>query len=120
MIDVTLPISLPRANALLRMHWSKRRKLRTDYLNELLVAGVRSQPREHERKRVTITRILGPGQRRFDRDNLHASVKQLCDALTYKGLIFDDNPGWIDLSVDEDTGNRSQGPAVRVRVEPVE
>lgn len=117
MIDVTLPIDLTSANKLLRMHYQARKRLQTDYLNHLLVAGVKSVERRPKRRQVTITRVLGPRQQRFDRDNLFASVKGLLDALRIKGVIFDDTPGWVDLVVTEDESRRSDGPAVRIQIE---
>jgi hypothetical protein len=120
MIDVTLPIDLIGANKLLRMHWRERKALRVDYQNHLFANGVRFQRVAPEgRQRVTITRILGKGQRRFDRDNLHASVKGLVDALRGQNAIRNDNPAAIELAVLEDASNRASGPAVRVRVEAV-
>lgn len=118
--EVTLPIDLIGANKLLRMHWRERKAHQVDVLNHLVVAGVRWRERKPERRAVTITRILGPRQRRFDADNAHASCKQVLDSLRAQGVIFDDSPAWIDLSVAEDCDNRSSGPAVRIRVEPVE
>jgi hypothetical protein len=120
MIDVTLRIDLIGANKLLRMHWRERKQLRIDCLNYLLVAGVKTRTPEPVKQRVSITRILGPRQRSFDTDNAYAACKNLLDCLQIKGMIFDDSPAWIDLTVEEDSANRSAGPAVRVRVEAVE
>lgn len=121
MIDVTLPVDLVGANRLLRMHWRERKAVQLDYQNHLFVHGLRFRRMAPEgRQRVTITRILGRGQRRFDTDNLHGAVKPLVDALRGQNVIRDDNPAAIDLIVLEDPANRSAGPAVRVRVEGAE
>jgi hypothetical protein len=118
MIDVTLKIDLVGANRLLRMHWAERKAVQLDYQNHLFAHGLRFRRMAPEgRHRVTITRILGKRQRRFDRDNLHGSVKLLVDALRGQNVIRDDNPAAIDLVVLEDASNRAFGPAVRVRVE---
>jgi Holliday junction resolvase RusA-like endonuclease len=117
MIDVTLPLDLVGANKLLRMHWRERKQYQTHVLNHLVVAGVRWRERQPAKQAVTITRILGPKQRRMDTDNAHASCKQVLDGLKKQGVIFDDSPAWIDLTVNEDSANRASGPAVRVRVE---
>jgi hypothetical protein len=117
MIDVTLPVDLVGANKLLRMHWAERKAHRIDVLNHLVVAGVRWRERKPEKRAVTITRILGPKQRPYDPDNQFSACKEILDALRLQGVIFDDSPTWLELTVQEDATNRSAGPAVRVRVE---
>jgi hypothetical protein len=120
MIDVTMPIDLPSANAILRMHWRKQRQLRTEYRNWLWArARCVSHPPEGK-QRVTITRILGPRQREFDPDNLPASCKSLIDALRDCKHIGNDTGRDIELVLLEDSANRAAGPAVRVRVEAAE
>ncbi len=82
------------------------------------------------KRRVTITRILGPRQREYDRDNLFSGSKIVLDAMkparpahqtTWKsgprkgairlvaavegaGLIVDDSPQWLDLVMCQERG----------------
>lgn len=117
MIDVTLPIDLVSANKLLRMHYQARKRLRVDYRERLFEHGIRRKNPPEGRQLVRITRVLGPGQREFDTDNLHGSVKELLDSLRDFRIVRDDTPSAIELVVEQDAQRRGGGPAVRVRVE---
>lgn len=46
-------------------------------------------------------RITRYGSRFLDADNCNSSVKFVCDALRYSGLIPDDNPEAIELQVSQ-------------------
>ena len=70
------------------------------------------------RQRVTITRILGKGQRLYDPDNLQGgTAKALIDALTDLGMWLDDAPGLLDRVYRQDSTQRHNGPAVHVLIE---
>lgn len=117
-VEVTLPIDLVSANRLLRMHWREQRKLRQDYRNLVYASGASRRVAPEGRQRVSVTRILGPKQQLMDADNVTTACKSLVDALRDQRLIRDDTPAAIELHVDQDDGQRANGPAVRVRVEP--
>jgi len=55
-------------------------------------------PQEGCRPRVGV-RITRCGTQLLDKDNLYGSTKYLCDALRYKGLIPEDDPESIHLTV---------------------
>lgn len=42
-------------------------------------------------RRVTLTRVMGRGQREFDRDNLHGGCKVIVDAMVRAGLLMGDD-----------------------------
>lgn len=54
--------------------------------------------------KVHICRIYGKRQRAFDKDNLYSGIKPVLDALKEEGVIHDDNPGEIDLTVEQRRG----------------
>ena len=104
-------ISIPRVpvgpngpKGLLRMHWSKRRKLKWGWETEILYAlrtsadyanWVVSPATIDQRRRVTIRQYR---KRLFDRDNLFTSCTPLINAM--KGiLIRDDSEKWLSLHV---------------------
>lgn len=75
-------------------------------------------PSPHQ-QHVTITRILGKGQRLFDPDSIgRGDAKELVDALTMCGWWKDDSAKWI-TAVDyrQDATQRRNGPAVEITVE---
>ena len=65
---------------------------------------------------VLYTRILGPGQRAWDNDNLAASCKQLQDALTELGWWYDDSAKWLSVIGYRHAEHRGEFPAVMVSV----
>lgn len=67
---------------------------------------------------LTLTRILGAGQRLWDNDSIgRGNAKELIDSLVALGWFHDDKPKWI-FGVDyrQDDKRRSLGPAVEVVV----
>src|SRR5690554_5981159 len=92
------------SNGLIRMHWSKRKKLKRDYHIEILS----QKPRKFKgRVNVRITRYSSAVP---DPDNVGASFKLIGDALVDAGVIQDDNMGIIkDFSVSwEKSSNKEQ------------
>lgn len=75
---------------LLRMHWSRRQKLRTEY--EWVVSAAKL-PRLAGPVRLVLTRYsTGP---QMDYDNLVSTGKLLIDALVNCGILPDDSPAVI-------------------------
>ena len=70
---------------------------------------------------VTITRILGPRQSKWDADSvLRGSAKELIDALVAVGWFVDDGPRWIrHCDGRQDDTRRACGPAVEITVTEV-
>ena len=65
---------------------------------------------------LTITRVLGKGERLWDNDSiLRGSAKQLLDAIVGTGLLADDNPKYVSLVVGlQDDTQRELGPRIDV------
>jgi hypothetical protein len=68
------------------------------------------------RARVQVIRVLGPSQRRIDRDKLALMTAGLVDALvpTY---IRDDSEVYADISYTNDPSRRQDGPYIEIRVD---
>jgi hypothetical protein len=82
-------------NHFIYRHWSvmsrmKRQDRETLYM-ACLAAGVR---RADGKRRVTLTLVLGPRQRRCDGD---APWKSLLDGMTKCGALRDDSPDWVEV-----------------------
>lgn len=91
---VVLPQPTLSLNQLLNQHHHKRTADKRTWEKLLLVAsGPVRKPREI-RMRLDIERH---GSRELDPDNLRGGMKPLIDAIRRHGLIFDDNPKWLDL-----------------------
>lgn len=69
-------------------------------------------PTATAKRKVTITRLMGKGQREFDIPNLWGGIKALCDAMcldrVYRGktrpgagIIVDDSPKWAEFAVEQ-------------------
>lgn len=70
------------------------------------------------RQLLTLTRVLGKGQREFDVDNLAGgTLKHLVDALTRIGMWHDDSPRWLARRYFQDASRRFEGPGIHVRIE---
>lgn len=64
---------------------------------------------------VTLVRVLGPGQKPMDSDNLAILLAGLRDALK-PAYIVDDSPRWASFVYENDGSRRDQGPAIEVRI----
>lgn len=95
MIQATIPGPLPSLNALLKMHWAKRKRLKDQYILIL--------PKRQRRikKKTAVGIEVFHKTRRFDTDNLYGAVKPILDALRHNNLIYQDSPRWIDLNVSQ-------------------
>lgn len=114
---ITIPYPTPSNNELMRMHYHRRRRLRSE-LVAIASAGRRAagilRALSGERRRVTITRF---GVRTLDRDNLYGGAKLLVDALCDAGAIWDDDDEHLDLVVTQQlTEKRSARTDVRITI----
>ena len=82
------------------MHWTERRLRKKDYGWLLIKAGARDvQPAEAYEKRAVD--IHSYREKLLDPDNLYGSVKLLLDSMEDLGLIWDDGPEYLSLSVSQ-------------------
>jgi len=84
---------------------------------EQLARAFRRRPME-ELSLVTVTRILGRGERQWDCDSiLRGNAKQLIDALVSAGWFYDDSPQWISGCLGfQDSTRREIGPATEIGI----
>lgn len=92
---LTIPGYIPcGVNELLRVHWSKRRRLKLE-CRELVGHYSREQgiPRAEGKRRVSLSFTLSGRGKVKDDDNVR---KVLSDALVAAGLLVDDAPAWVE------------------------
>jgi Holliday junction resolvase RusA-like endonuclease len=83
------------------MHWAARKRY-NEYWRDLVRLEIDNS---HKPCKVKMSVAIGQMRRRkLDPDNLHASVKNLLDALKYWKLIKDDSEEWITLSCSQVVG----------------
>lgn len=65
---------------------------------------------------LIVTRVLGPRERLWDSDSvLRGNAKQVIDAVVATGLIADDGPKHVALTVGvQDDSRREQGPSIEI------
>ena len=113
--SVILPVELTNGNDGRGSKWFSSAKARKAI--EATLHGHRRTPFTGP-VHLTLTRILGAGQRLWDHDSIgRGNAKELVDSLVALGWFFDDKPKWI-FGVDyrQDDKRRSLGPAVEVVV----
>ena len=116
-ISVDLPTKWLSRNAVDKLHWSARGRLRAFYvalLGELGLCfpkGLRGG-----RWSLGLTRVLGPKERLYDTDNLVGGAKQLIDAMVSCGWFVDDSPKFLVVNCFQDEDFRGVGPFIRAKL----
>jgi len=103
----------PSANN--RLHWAKKARLMRVFKEDIawqVKAVYREKPLALAHVRCI---ILHSTAHLYDYDNAYSVVKSLVDGLTMGGLIEDDSPRHITLSVHQERGTAR---GVRITVEP--
>lgn len=120
MIVFTLPLKLTNNNEGQSRHWSKANKAKQMFAKALLETRFLFKEPQFK-QRITITRILGKGERLWDADSvLRGNAKQLIDALVDAGFFVDDGPKYISEGVGrQDDTDRANGPAIRIEIEKI-
>jgi hypothetical protein len=113
-ITLTVARASPSLNEINGRHWSHYRQEKRAWLDLIWVAkleaGIHGMPM-FERAAVRIERF---GRRSLDVDNLTGGCKMLIDSLRALGLIADDSPEHIHLTVTQHT---SRTPRTVIQVE---
>ena len=91
-VELTLPIELTNGNEGRSKHWAPAHKRRREY--ELAIRAEYPRPKKVKTPcRMTVTRVLGKRQRKFDADSLgRGNAKEIIDALVAVGFLPDDGP----------------------------
>lgn len=117
-LTLILPIQLLSKNARDKLHYQARNKLRQQYQDIIQTKYPRRAEPPQVRQRATVTRILGPRERRFDQQNIGAGTAiELVDALTAAGYWVDDNETWLETRFEQGSSKKLKGPAVAVEIE---
>lgn len=103
-------------------HWRRRWNLKQACLNAFGIWPVPATQFAY----VTITRVLGPGERLFDADNYVYACKAIVDSLTnrrpkrhggYAGggnYIIDDSPTHATVIYTQEATRRHEGPCIEI------
>ncbi|MGC2234213.1 MAG: hypothetical protein WBA09_22120 [Candidatus Acidiferrum sp.] len=97
-MTMNIPDVPPSLNKLLRMHWRRRAVEKAKWITEILVS------REigfHATGKMRVTITLNHS-RFYDKDNAYGACKILVDSMKNFGLIRDDSPEWLDLTVEQE------------------
>ena len=96
-VEFEIPWVPPTLNQLLRLHWSKRRKMAWTAGAYLIAAGLsRRQPGTRSRVRVTIQMYR---KNPTDRDGAQGSCKVFFDIIRRAGWAVDDSEKWMEQDV---------------------
>lgn len=117
---LALPIELTNGNDGRTKHFWQAAARRKQY--EAIITLMRPRPRPIPTPcRITITRVLGKGQRLFDADSLgRGNAKELIDAIVAAGFLPDDGPRHVtEVTYRQDATRRRDGPSTEVTIEPV-
>jgi hypothetical protein len=106
---------LPQANQLLR-EWGWKRKHRLRQAGRIRFGMLPSPLRVTTFAYVRVIRILGPKQKRLDRDNFALLTKPLIDAAVDCGYLVDDCEEWADITYTQDDTRREKGPAIELEI----
>lgn len=115
----TLPIQVPSQNTVKRAQWKGNRgyykRLREDF-GFAIKAKAQWVPKATGPRKVTITRLIPKGGRRYDQDNLISASKCLVDEMVAFGLLKDDSEAWAVIQYEQE---KSSEHGTRVTLEEV-
>lgn len=120
MTTLVLPIELTNGNDGRTKHFGAAAKRRREYEATIRYLHGRIQPVSTP-CRITVTRILGKGQRLMDADSLgRGNAKELIDAIVAVGFLPDDGPRHVtEVAYRQDDTRRSDGPSTEITIEAI-
>lgn len=115
---ITLPFELTNGNDGRGNKWFSSAKLRKQFEAKLRAMGMTRTPFPFP-VRITVTRVLGKGQREWDSSSVgRGNWKEIEDALVACGWFTDDSPRYItQTDFRQDPCLRSQGPFIEILIE---
>lgn len=115
---IIFPIELTNGNDGRGHRFWSSAKCRKDLEQKLRLSGLTRSPFNFPVK-ITVTRILGKGQRLWDSSSIgRGNWKELEDALVSCGWFTDDSPRFVTMTdFRQDDCRRNQGPAVELHIE---
>lgn len=99
---------------------AKYKKIRDAYkyaIRERRMYSALDLPGATGRRRVYVTRCMGKGKRRYDRDNLIGGCKPLMDALTLSGLLLDDKEKYLEAHYHQVRADKGASGGVLIEIE---
>jgi len=119
-MKLSLPIELTNGNEGRRKHWGSAARRRKEYAATIGLLYGRHLPVPTP-VRITVVRVLGKGQRRWDPDSIgRGNAKEIIDAIVAVGLLPDDSPKHVRaVHYRQDETRRSDGPSTEVLIETV-
>lgn len=93
---IEIPMKCPSQNVTDRMHWTKRRALKSAWMTALVL--LRNNPRVPKacgKRRLTIE---AHGRQAMDTANIIGGTKGIVDNLVQLGLLVDDTPDCLEIA----------------------
>lgn len=126
-LDVTVPLVGPRGGKIkISMNkvytgfgpkpWQIKKRIQTHFAKYIKYASQEHKPNHNEIRAVVFIRYLGLRNRIMDEDNFRGGCKSIMDLLTYRGWIWDDDPGHIRPKYTQDSTSREKGERLRILV----
>lgn len=119
-MTLVLPIELTNGNEGRSKHWAPAHKRRREY--ELTIRSEYPHPKPVKTPvKLTVTRVLGKGQRRMDADSLgRGNAKEIIDALVAVGFLPDDGPKHVhEVTYRQDDTRRGERGITEIRIEAI-
>lgn len=117
MIRFVLPEATPSLNTFMRLHWTKRRRVKDGWARLVLAHMPRGIGVEAAgKRRLTVERH---GKRAIDLDNLAGGLKPVIDTLRAFRLLVDDDPASMELTVRNVRLARGEKPHTVIVLEDV-
>lgn len=113
-----LPFALTNGNDGRGRAWYSSANNRKKFEKTLRAQGFERVPFDY-RVKVTVTRILGKGQRLWDSSSIgRGNWKEIEDSLVAVGFFHDDSPKWIsETRFLQDASQRENGPKIFLKIE---
>lgn len=123
---IVVPRATPSVNEWHGRHWSRYHKRRKVWMDEFGLAfghvtrraAATLPAKPAGRRSVTVTRLMEPGDRRFDLENLVAGCKPIIDALKRLGVLHNDSPRWLEHHAEQrhaEAGEPAPGTLITIR-----
>jgi len=85
-------------NVMLKLHWSKRYKLRNEWEREIWALFNGKVPRSNCKMDIKITSCR---KKMIDQDNFVGGCKPILDSMKKLGLIVDDSAAWVKVEYEQ-------------------
>lgn len=112
---ITIPDVPPSLNRVLRMHWAKKARLKTQWSSSFWLfppgESFKLRALAHLRRKMRL-KITLHNARQYDKDNAYGACKMIVDALRDCKFIHDDRPEFLDLQIEQVKSTRKDKKTV--------